>query len=346
MARKEKSTNLYRTPFCAGYWRDALAELKDTKMLVFAAMIVVMRVALKTIIRIPLGPSLDITPAFMANALGAMVYGPFVGAIGAIVSDVLGVMLRGDTYFLPYVLTEISGTVIFALFFYRQKLTPTRVILSRFCICLFVNILLQTPIDMLFQLVYYGYNNVVLTLPRIFKNLFMFPLESVALAVFLSAIQPITYRMKLTYNPAEKLYFNKKQIALLVVLVFVGVASLFAYLPMHYSNNSYSANYSTEERIEKNQSMQPIVLDNTDDWDDVTTMTCVESAYGKFLSKEITYTVAVYTVEEGVEVDDSIWMLSKSKAAKHEALTRVATATIVVNDKTGEVVSFELAPNE
>ena len=340
MARLEKSTAVYKTPFSKAYWRDAAMELKDTKMLVFAALIVALRVALKTIIRIPLGPSLDITPAFLANALGAMVYGPIVGALGAVVSDVLGVLLRGDTYFLPYVLTEISGTVIFAMFFYRQKLTPTRVILSRFCICLFVNILLQTPIDMLFQLVYYGYNNVVLTLPRIFKNLFMFPLESVALAVFLSAIQPITYRMKLTYNPAEKLYFNKKQIALLVVLVFVGVASLFAYLPMHYSSNSYSANYSTEERIEKNQSMQPIVLDNTDDWDDVTTMTCVESAYGKFLSKEITYTVAVYTVEEGVEVDDSIWMLSKSKAAKHESLTRVATATVVVNDKTGEVVSF------
>ena len=127
---KQKSTARYSHPFCAGYWRDALAELKDTKMLVFAAMIVVMRVALKTIIRIPLGPSLDITPAFMANALGAMVYGPVVGAIGAIVSDVLGVVLRGDTYFLPYVLTEISGTVIFALFFYRQKITPTKVILA------------------------------------------------------------------------------------------------------------------------------------------------------------------------------------------------------------------------
>ena len=184
MARQQKSTNLYRTPFCAGYWRDAFAELKDTKMLVFAAMIVVMRVALKTIIRVPLGPSLDITPAFMANALGAMVYGPVVGALGAIVSDVLGVMLRGDTYFLPYVLTEISGSVIFGLFFYRQKITPTRVILSRFSICLFVNILLQTPIDMLYQYVYYGYNNVVLTIPRIFKNLFMFPLEAVALGIY------------------------------------------------------------------------------------------------------------------------------------------------------------------
>ncbi|MBR7179537.1 MAG: folate family ECF transporter S component [Oscillospiraceae bacterium] len=340
MSRNKKSTALYPHPFCAGYWRDALAELKDTKMLVFAALIVALRVALKTIIRIPLGPSLDITPAFMANALGAMVYGPVVGALGAVVSDVLGVLLRGDTYFLPYVLTEISGSVIFGLFFYRQKITPTRVILSRFSICLFVNILLQTPIDMLFQYVTYGYNNVVITIPRIFKNLFMFPLESVVLTVFLSAIQPITYRMKLTYNADAKLSFNKKQIALLAVLVLVGVASIFAYLPMHYGNTSLSASYSTEQRIEANRSMDPIIHDKTDDWDDVTTMTCVESAYGKFLSDEVTYNVAVYTVAEGVELDDSIWKLSKSKAAAHESLTRVATATVVVNEKTGEVISF------
>ena len=340
MARNNKSTAIYKTPFSAGYWRDAVAELKDTKMLVFAALIVALRVALKTIIRIPLGPSLDITPAFMANALGVMVYGPVVGALGAVVSDVLGVLLRGDTYFLPYVLTEICGSVIFGLFFYRQRITPTRVILSRFCICLFVNILLQTPIDMLFQYVTYGYNNVVITIPRIFKNLFMFPLESVVLTVFLSAIQPITYRMKLTYISDAKLSFNKKQIALLVVLVLVGVASIFAYLPMHYSNTSLSASYSVEQRIEANRSMQSIVLENTDDWDGLTTMTCVESAYGKFLSDEVTYHVAVYTVAEGTEMNDDIWKLSKSKAAAHESLTRVATATIVVNEKTGEVLSF------
>ena len=342
MEKLQKSTNLYKNPFCKGYWRDAAAEMKDTKMLVFAAFIVAIRVALKTVIRIPLAPSLDITPAFMANALGAMVYGPVVGALGAVVSDVLGVMLRGDTYFLPYVLTEISGSVIFALFFYRQKITPTRVILSRFSICLFVNILLQTPIDMLFQYVTYGYNNVVITIPRIFKNLFMFPLESVALAVFLSAMQPITYRLKMTYNPDCKLSFTKKQIILLVVLVAVGVASVFAYLPVHYQNNSLSASYSVEERIAANSSMEPIVKDNTDDWDEETLMTCVESAYGKFMSDEITYNVAVYTVAEDTEMNDDIWKLSKSKAAAHEALTRVATAKIVVNDETGETLSFEI----
>lgn len=215
-------------------------------------------------------------------------------------------------------------------------------VLSRFCICLFVNILLQTPIDMLYQHVYYGYVNVVITVPRIFKNLFMFPLESVALAVFLSAMQPITYRLKMTYNPDCKLSFTKKQVVLLIVLVAVGIASVFAYLPMHYRNNSLSASYSTEQRIAANSSMEPIVKANTDDWDDMTLMTCVESAYGAFLSDEVTYNVAIYTVAEGTEMNDDIWKLSKSKAAAHEALTRVATAKIVVNEETGETLSFEL----
>ena len=340
MSIRQRSTTLYKTPFSAAYWRDAAAELKDTKMLVFAALIVALRVALKTVVRIPLGPNLDITPAFLANALGAMVYGPVVGAVGALVSDVLGVLLRGDTYFLPYALTEISGSVIFALFFYRQKITPTRVILSRFSICLFVNILLQTPIDMLFQYVMYGYNNVVLTLPRIFKNLFMFPIESVVLTIFLSAVQPITYRMKLTYDSTAKLSFNKKQIALLVMLVVVGIASVFGYLFVHYDNTSLSASYTTQERIEANQSMQPMVVENSDDFDDITTVTIVESAYKKFLGHEITYTVAIYEVAADVEVTNDLWKLSKSKAAAHESLTRVGGATILVDETSGAVLAY------
>ncbi|MBQ8238809.1 MAG: folate family ECF transporter S component [Oscillospiraceae bacterium] len=340
MSTRERSTKLYKTPFSLAYWRDAALELKDTKMLVFAALIVALRVALKTLIRIPLGPSLDITPAFLANALGAMVYGPVVGAIGALVSDVLGVMLRGDTYFLPYALTEISSSMLFGMFFYRQKITPTRVILSRFCICLFVNILLQTPIDMLFNYVMYGRTAMVLTLPRIFKNLFMFPIESVVMTIFLSAVQPITYRMKLTYDSAAKLSFSKRQIALLVLLVVVGIASVFGYLFVHYDNTSLSSAYTTQERIEANKSMQPMVVENSDDFDDMTTVTIVESAYKKFLGHEVTYTVAVYQVADGAEVTDELWKLSKSKAAAHEDLVRVGGAVILVDETTGQVLAY------
>ena len=346
MSRKTKSLALYKTPFCKAYWLDAAAELKDVKMLVFAALIVALRVALKTVVRIPLGPSLDITPAFLANALGAMVYGPVVGAIGAVVSDVLGVMLRGDTYFLPYVLTEIAGSVLFALFFYRQKITPTRVILSRFSICLCVNILLQTPIDILFQYVTYGYSNYVLTLPRILKNLFMFPIESVVLTVFLAAISPITYRMKLTYDSGVNLRFSKKQIALLVLLVVVGAASVFGYMFVHYDNTSLSASYSTEERINANKQMlDALQSQNSQSVDtDASTVTIVDSAYKKFLGKEITYNVSIYEAAEGVEVTDALWKLSKSKAASHESLTKSGTAVIVIDESTGTVVRCIVQP--
>ena len=341
MSKIQKSNTLYKTPFSKAYWRDAALEMKDTKMLVFAALIVALRVALKTFVKIPLAPNLDITPAFLANALGAMVYGPVVGAVGAVVSDVLGVLLRGDTYFLPYVLTEIAGSVIFGMYFYRQKITPTRVILSRFTICLCVNILLQTPIDMFYQWWTMGKTTMVLTLPRIFKNLFMFPIESVVLTVFLSAIQPLTYRMKLTYNPDAKLSFSKNQIALLLVLVVVGLGSVMGYLFVHYENTSLTTGYSTQEVIDNNKKMQTIILENGDEFDDLTTVTIIDYAYKPFLDTDVTYSVSIYEVAEGVEVTDALWKLKKTPASKHKDLSKVGDATIVIDESTGHVHSVQ-----
>ena len=344
MARLQKSTALYTHPFCKGYWRDAVNELKDTKMLVFAALIVALRVTQKTVVRIPLAPNLDITPAFLANALGAMIYGPVVGAIGAFVSDFLGVMLRGDEYFLPYVLTEIAGTMIFSMFFYRQKVNTLRVVLSRFCICLGVNILLQTPIDVLYNIIKGSDAGVakLLTLPRIFKNLFMFPIEAVVLTVFLSAIQPITYRMKLTYNPDVKLNFGKKQIAVLVCLVVIGAASVFGYLFVHYENTSLTTGYSAEEVVEMNKTMHAIVLDKTSNVDKDRTVAVIEYAQKPFLEDQVTYTVAIYEAKEGKTITDAMWSLKKTPASKHEDLQRLATATIVADADTNVVISYEI----
>ena len=57
MSTRTKSTTLYPHPFSAAYWRDAAAELKDTKMLVVAALMTALRIALKPL-AIPLGPQL------------------------------------------------------------------------------------------------------------------------------------------------------------------------------------------------------------------------------------------------------------------------------------------------
>ncbi len=339
MSTVPKSTALYKTPFSPAYWRDASAELKDTKMLVFAALMIAVRVALK-LVAIPLAPNLKINTAFLATALGSMVFGPVVAALAALVSDLLGVLITGGgAYFPPFALTEIAGSVLFALFLYRARVTPTRVILSRFSICLLVNVFLQTPIMMLYYQVYMGGTSYVLTVPQIIKNLFMFPIESVVLTIFLAFMQPITYRMKLTYNPDASLRFEKKQIALLAVLFVFGCGCVTGYLFYHYDNTSLTSGYTTEERVEKNQQMHAILQEEPEAVIEGDSIAVIESAYRQFLSREVTYTVAYYRIMG--ESTPDLWALKKTPASKHPDLLRLGTAIIVRNDRTGEILSLD-----
>ena len=353
MTKVPKSRNLYKTPFSKAYWRDAALELKDTKMLVFAALMIALRVALK-LVYIPLAPNLKINTAFIANAMGAMVFGPVVGIVAAVASDVLGVLLSGDTYFLPFVLTEIAGSLIFALFLYRVKLTPTRVMLSRFCICLFVNILLQTPLMMLYYQIMMGGKLYVLTVPHILKNLFMFPIESVVLTLFLRFVMPITRRAKLTYSSDQEMKFTSKQIITLVVLFVVGVSSAVGYLYYRYNTSSRSADYTTEERVSANHAMAEVVLDNTDQWDQEQVVCIVDSAYRGLFAAETSYNVSVYVVDQEAfaagQADnekytmDTLWAYSKSGPSKdkYQSLVKVASAEIIKNEKTGEILKCEV----
>ena len=344
MSKVTKSTALYKTPFSAAYWHDAAAEFKDTKMLVFAALMIALRVALK-LVAIPLAPNLKINTAFLANALGAMVFGPVVASAAAVVSDVLGVLITGDVYFFPMVLLEIAGSLIFALFLYRARITPTRVILSRFCICLFVNVLLQTPLMILYYRFMMGGASYVLTVPKIIKNLFLFPLESVVLTIFLAFMQPITYRMKLTYNAEASLRLAKKQFALLAVLFIFGCGCVTGYLFYHYDTTSLTTGYTTEERVETNRQMYEILSETPDAAAETPTIAITESAYKPFLGRETTYNVAYYAVDpEKLTTSTDIRSLKKSQAAKHEALSLLGTAVIIMNDRTGELLSVTYTP--
>ena len=364
MAKTQKSTALYPHPFSAAYWRDAAAELKDTKMLVLTALMIALRVALKPL-AIPLGPQLSIQTAMLATALGAMIFGPVVAIPAAIVSDTVGFMLypTGE-YFLPFVLTEIASTMFYALFLYRSKVTPTRVMLSRFCICFLVNVVLQQFIYAWWY-VYVGNPEEakesimgIMTLSRIFKNLAMFPIESVVLTLFLKMLLPVTQRAKVSYNTASDMKFTKKQIVTLVCLTLVGAVSATGYLAYRYETSSRSADYSTTERVEANKAMAALVVEETDDWDDQTVVCVVDSAYRGLFESETDYTVAVYVLDEdafaaGQAADskytmDTLWKYSKSGPKKdpYQSLVKVASADVVKNEKTGEILSFNLTPVE
>lgn len=346
MTRKTRSTTLYSHPFSRAYWRDAAAELSNVKILVFAALMIALRVVMKSV-AIPLAPGLKINTAFLVNSLGAMVFGPVVAAICAVITDVLGYLLNPEgIYFVPFLLTEVAGSMIFALFLYRAKVTPVRTMLSRFCICFFVNVVIQTPIYMWYYALFMGGKSYVLTLPSIIKNLFMFPIESVVLTFFLSIMIPITNRLGLTHTGADAkkaLAFTKKQIALLLVLVVVGVGAVGGYLTYHYQTTSLTTAYG-DTRADHNKEMLPMVQTNETALKDEKLVTIIDDAKKAFLGSEITYTVSVYSYEEMTEEELSkAWALSKSGPTKDpyvNILTKVGVATIVVNEGSGEVISF------
>jgi ECF transporter S component (folate family) len=362
MARIQKSNTLYPHPFSLAYWRDAAAELSDVKMLVVTALLVALRIALKPF-AIFIGPQMAIQTATLATALGAMIFGPVVAIPAALISDTIGFMIfpTGD-YFLPFALTEIASTLIYALCLYRAKPSATRVIIARFLICFLVNVILQQFI-FAWQYTYMGNPEKakesimgIMTVARIFKNLFFFPIETVVITLFLKVLVPVTARAKLTYGGKTGLDFTPKQIAALVLLVLVGVGSATGYLTYRYTNTSRSADYTDTQRMEANKSMAELVLEKTDDWDQETVVCVVDSAFRPLFGEETDYTVAVYILDEAAfaagQAEDSsytmdtLWGYSKSspKKDKYGSLIKVASASIQKNETTGEILSFSLVP--
>ena len=363
MSKIQKSTRLYDHPFSKAYWKDAAAEMKDTKMLVITALLVAMRIVLKPF-AIWIAPQLAIQTAMLATALGAMIFGPVVAIPAAMISDTIGFILfpTGD-YFLPFMLTEIASTMIYALFLYRAKsASPIRVLLARFCICLFVNVILQQFIYGWYYL-YIGNPEKamsavtgMMTVARIFKNLCFFPIESAVLVLFLGFLLPVTKRAKLTYCSDEDMKFTKKTLVAMVALVLVGAALSVGYLTYRYQSTSRSSDYTDAQRVEANQTMTQVVLEETDEWDSETVVCIVDSAFRPMFNNETDYTLSVYVLDQeafaaGQTADssygmDTLWGYSKSGPGKdpYGSLVKVATVKVQKNEKTGEVLSFVVEP--
>ncbi len=240
---------LYKSPFSRDYWRSAVQELKKPRMLVFAALMIALRVALKPV-GFNLGPGMRINTAFVVNALGAMTFGPVMAMAAAAVSDTIGCLLfPTGPYFFPFIFVEIAGSLIFALFLYRAKVTPTRVILSRFCIDFFVNILLNAPIMALYYHLFLGKSYAMFQLPHIIKNLCMFPVESFFLTLFLAVMLPILYRSHLIFDNGDDLKFNRKHAAVIVSLFLVASCCVVGYFFYDYNTANHAPRMSHKPAV-------------------------------------------------------------------------------------------------
>jgi len=225
----ENNRKLFTTPFSAEYWSLSLKEMKSVKVLVIAALLTALRIAIKSA-KIPIGPDLTVTFGFVVNALGSMIYGPVMAAVTSAVSDILGaVIFPSGAFFFPFTLVEVMGGVLFALFYYRTKITTVRVVWGRFAVTAICNLLLN-PIALYYYYTFLmGKSYAIFSLPRIIKNLALFPVQSLILVLFFNAMLPITNRMKLTHTGDIKLRIEKREIIMIVLLTLVSALAVAGY---------------------------------------------------------------------------------------------------------------------
>ena len=155
----------------------SLRELKSTRCLAVTALLIAINVTLDLLgLSIKLPPNLRIGFGFLCNASIGMLFGPVVGMMAGVCTDVLGYFagnMSMGAYFPGYTLTAMVAGLIWGFWLYPNKPTLPRIIGAKVCINLFCNIGLNT----LWLTITGGKAMSVLLAARIPKNILMLPIE-------------------------------------------------------------------------------------------------------------------------------------------------------------------------
>ena len=234
---KRQSMNSFKSEltcsvFSFEYWREARREFANPRTLVFAALIVALRVIIK-MAKIPLAAGLSLSFDCYVNALGSVVYGPIVAILVGAISDTLGcILFPTGPYFFPFMFVEISSSVIFALFLWRRKIKVGRVLITKFTVNLFCNIFL-TSLFMKWMYIALGdpkaatYN--IINGVRIAKNLVLFPVESILIVIVLGAFIPVLKKLKAVPESQGELIIQKKHVIAVAIITVASVGLILLY---------------------------------------------------------------------------------------------------------------------
>ena len=199
---------MIQSTFSPGYWRAAWGEIKNLRRLVFAALICALCIVVGALF-ITVGDNLRIKFTFFFAAVGSAVYGPVLGLLVGAISDILGYMIfPSGAYFPGYTLSSMLGSLIYALFLYRKKITVLRLFGAKFLVNYLVNVLLGS----LWSKVMFGKGYLYYMTTSLVKNSLLLPVEVILLAALFALLLPVFSRMGLLpgheQRDLEKLTFS------------------------------------------------------------------------------------------------------------------------------------------
>lgn len=189
------------SPFTGAYWRAAVQELKNLRVLVLMAVLVAVSLVVSSFY-IPVAENLRIYFSFIVSSVAGWIGGPVVALVYGFVTDIIGFVVHpSGGFFLGYTLTSMLGPLFYALFFYRAKLSLLRIFLCKLSVNVFINILLGS----VWSAMLYGNGYYFYLAKSTIKNLLLIPIEGVVIALIFSALLPIAVKSGLV--PAQQLAF-------------------------------------------------------------------------------------------------------------------------------------------
>lgn len=175
------------------YWGEAAAKLHNTRCLVFAALMIAMARALSMIPSIPIAHT-KLSFGFLARALCALVCGPVLGMAYGFAEDILGYILQpSGEFFFGYTLSTIAGMLVYALCFYRCRISVTRIVIANVFVNVFVNALMGSVWTLMIRGGgYWGW-----FIPSLGKNLVTIIPKTILLYILFQALLPALRRLGL-----------------------------------------------------------------------------------------------------------------------------------------------------
>ncbi len=102
--------------------------MKKSRLLAYGAILIALNIVITRLLSIPAGP-VRIGFTFAPLSLGAMLFGPFLGAALALVADVLGQILTGGLPWAGFCLSTVLYGLSFGAFLYKKPKSWGRIAL-------------------------------------------------------------------------------------------------------------------------------------------------------------------------------------------------------------------------
>lgn len=125
-------------------------------------------------------PIVKIGFGFLPLAIMGILYGPFIGGVGAIVADIIGIILfPTGAYFPGFTLTTGLTGFVYGSLLYNKPKSPQRILIATLIISLGLNLLLNT----LWLSIIMGKGYLALLPTRVAKALIMIPVEFITISI-------------------------------------------------------------------------------------------------------------------------------------------------------------------